>query len=644
VSNSRRARRAMARAGQPPEPTLRDWPAYSPQASSVLLRESADAAVLDPPTSVPVVEAVSNRPWSEFTQADYSPQQWRRACLIDTGRGDEGSKDRYALPVREPSGAVNRNGVHAAAGRLNQVDAPAEVKRKAARALVRLYRSDLDEDPPPRLLSLAGTSESTREHATVRETVPIAIREAPSGTPLTVDVQIIQAGWNKAGTRYYPPDMLARDTPKVFPAGTHMYLDHQTVTEAVEQPERSVTRLAAVLAEAPYTTDGGRTMRAKARVFAPHRQFLAEAWQDIGVSIDGEGDGQWGERDGRHGLILDSLTCGRSIDFVTKAGAGGRILQLLEAAVDIREARNVGAWLESRIHAAFTNLADEMYGDGRLTREERITLSSAIGEALKAFTTRVDTDAAHLYSRDLFDDPAPAGEATEVREAAPEPPAEPEPEPAPETTAPAAAPASPPADGIPPAATSTEEGVTPMSGANTQTGAAPATAGTAQTGPSPEVRAELAEARLREAEARVSELTTQNATLTSERDTARTELTRLRVTEAARSVVGNALAATDLEEAARTRITESVTANVPTTSDGQVDTNALTNRLTEAVERERTYIASILEARGAGRPNGIGGGAPIADPAQFRASLVESFKGLGMSDQAAQAAANGRVV
>ena len=61
--------------------------------------------------------AASDSPW-QFSQADYSPIQFQRACLIDTEQGVPESKDRYKLPVKEPSGAVNRNGVHDAVRRL----------------------------------------------------------------------------------------------------------------------------------------------------------------------------------------------------------------------------------------------------------------------------------------------------------------------------------------------------------------------------------------------------------------------------------------------------------------------------------------------------------------------------------------------
>lgn len=107
--------------------------------------------------------AVSDRPWGDFTQADYTPAQWARACLIDTGQGDPDSKARYKVPVREPSGAINRNGVHEAASRLGQVTGVSPEKvRAAARALVGLYRNDLGEDPPERLVRMAGMAASAR--------------------------------------------------------------------------------------------------------------------------------------------------------------------------------------------------------------------------------------------------------------------------------------------------------------------------------------------------------------------------------------------------------------------------------------------------------------------------------------------------
>lgn len=106
-------------------------------------------------------KAVSDKPWSDFTASDYTVEQWRRACLIGPAGGSSDSKSDYKLPVREPSGTLNRAGVHAAAAALagarGGVQASDEQKRTAARALVRLY-GQLDEDPPESLRSMAGKS------------------------------------------------------------------------------------------------------------------------------------------------------------------------------------------------------------------------------------------------------------------------------------------------------------------------------------------------------------------------------------------------------------------------------------------------------------------------------------------------------
>lgn len=112
--------------------------------------------------------AVDTPAWGSISQADYTEEQWARACLIDTGQGE--GKQRYKLPVKTPGGAVHRGGAHAAAsvlgGGRGGVSASAEQKARAARALVRIYRSDLGEDPPESLLRLAGmmTAEADPDH------------------------------------------------------------------------------------------------------------------------------------------------------------------------------------------------------------------------------------------------------------------------------------------------------------------------------------------------------------------------------------------------------------------------------------------------------------------------------------------------
>lgn len=70
----------------------------------------------------------------------------------------------------------------------------------------------------------------------------------------------------------------------------------------------------------------------------------------------------------------------------------------------VKKDATMGAVYEAEIHRNFTNLADGMYATGRLTREERIALSSAIGDALDAFSDRVSQSAPQLYDRSPYED------------------------------------------------------------------------------------------------------------------------------------------------------------------------------------------------------------------------------------------------
>lgn len=97
----------------------------------------------------------SNKPRGNFKESDYTLEQWHRACLIHLHDGELTSKEQRKLPVRQPDGTLNRNGVHAAAARINQVDVPLSEKQKAARKLLRLY-AELKEEPPESIKKLAG--------------------------------------------------------------------------------------------------------------------------------------------------------------------------------------------------------------------------------------------------------------------------------------------------------------------------------------------------------------------------------------------------------------------------------------------------------------------------------------------------------
>ncbi len=84
---------------------------------------------------------------------------------------------------------------------------------------------------------------------------------------------------------------------------------------------------------------------------------------------------------------------------------------------EVREPATMGAWLESRIHSIFTQIADDMYGDGRLTRAERKGLSHAIGMALDAFIEAVVETCPQVYQRRPWDEAPEIDGTADVQEA-----------------------------------------------------------------------------------------------------------------------------------------------------------------------------------------------------------------------------------
>lgn len=148
----------------------------------------------------------------------------------------------------------------------------------------------------------------------------------------TIDLKLIAPGWGSSG--YYSADVLREDGPAAWPAGTHMYLDHPTESEAKERPERSVRDLAAVTVSTPeFREDGlhGPGLYAKASVLPQYAPIIDALAPHIGVSIRAHGSFNEGEVEGRKGRVITRIAKGESVDFVTKPGAGGRVLALMES-------------------------------------------------------------------------------------------------------------------------------------------------------------------------------------------------------------------------------------------------------------------------------------------------------------------------
>jgi hypothetical protein len=131
---------------------------------------------------------------------------------------------------------------------------------------------------------------------------------------------------------YYSTEVLRRDGPKAFPAGTHVYFDHATEAESYERPERSVKDLAGALIEDAQYEDGpdGKGLFARVQFFPdyiPKIEAMAEV-MPVEMSIRAAGTIEENES----GRIVTSIVHGMSVDVVTRAGAGGRLISMTEAA------------------------------------------------------------------------------------------------------------------------------------------------------------------------------------------------------------------------------------------------------------------------------------------------------------------------
>lgn len=255
---------------------------------------------------------------------------------------------------------------------------------------------------------------------TIHLTEAAALTASPAGamTGRRFMARLIEADV-QGSCGFYPASTLTEAAnSKVFGAETPVYIDHPGVAESFDRPERSVRDLAGrLVTDAVMRPDG---LYAEIEVW-PHVAPAIEAMADaIGMSIRAMGTAEQGALpDGTQGVTITSLSNASSVDFVTRAGAGGKLVSLMESArtvvedaftptaslLRLVESRNVGQWIESRMHLDFTTQADDMFGQGRLSREERIAMSGAVGAALDAFTGSLEASAPQLYERDLWAEP-----------------------------------------------------------------------------------------------------------------------------------------------------------------------------------------------------------------------------------------------
>lgn len=134
---------------------------------------------------------------------------------------------------------------------------------------------------------------------------------------------------------FYPAEVLARDAATAFPVGTKMFENHLTESEQWERPVGDVSKLVGkLISEGQYEADNpeGPGVYADVEFYDSYVDRINEIGDDVGLSVDGAADYVEGERDGRYGKIVTGIPYIKSVDVVVAAGAGGKLISILESA------------------------------------------------------------------------------------------------------------------------------------------------------------------------------------------------------------------------------------------------------------------------------------------------------------------------
>jgi hypothetical protein len=125
--------------------------------------------------------------------------------------------------------------------------------------------------------------------------------------------------------------MLKEYGPTVFKKGTKVFMNHPSMSESSDRPERDVHQLAGKLASDAVFSENG--LVADIEFYSHYAPIIREMAEDVGLSIHAFGEANVGEAEGRTGPIIESLVADplTSVDVVTVAGAGGKFLTLLES-------------------------------------------------------------------------------------------------------------------------------------------------------------------------------------------------------------------------------------------------------------------------------------------------------------------------
>lgn len=326
------------------------------RAAQAVIRLVEGTGVLDAPHDTPV----ATDDWTSPSTYPHNAAVLAHSHAVFRG-GDPAEPANYSLAHHEATlgSAANINAVNEGLARLSRMEGVSEDVRERAAAHLRAHRVKaglkealggneiretvervaqahrFDEASRQRMLGAlleqeVRFAEAHRPPATIAGDF-VALRERAVSDDGVATIKVIAPGWGSSG--YYSPDVLKRDGAKVYPPGTKMFWNHPTEAEEAARPEGNLYDLAAETVSEARWQDGpdGPGLYADCKVFDAFRGPVNELAPHVGVSIRADGRAHVGEAEGKRGPIVDELTEGISIDFVTSPGAGGKIVQLFES-------------------------------------------------------------------------------------------------------------------------------------------------------------------------------------------------------------------------------------------------------------------------------------------------------------------------
>ena len=167
----------------------------------------------------------------------------------------------------------------------------------------------------------------------IRETAALPSIDAESAKSGRILIEVISPGIGSSG--YYSAEVLRNAVEeRAFGKGCHVYIDHPTESENYARPARTVKDLVGKLIEDAHLDSEGRIV-AEVQIFKPFRPLLNDPdfTESVGMSIRASAETRMGKVGEKAMTIITRLIPDRlnSVDVVTHAGRGGRILAVLES-------------------------------------------------------------------------------------------------------------------------------------------------------------------------------------------------------------------------------------------------------------------------------------------------------------------------